>query len=188
LNFILPATFFITNPRPQQLLYLTLAIRRCSKLVSLVSPRRMLFSSRTPSLPHAIKLPDSTRAYRLSLSKSNNQHAFEIHDNRWPFIDGADNLSRYSPGGYRPLMISGILHNRYTIVDKFAFGRYSTVWLARDTAPEKFVVRGGSRSRGSSMNSLYLVRMSYMDAIRRSRPRGILVRRRGMGHYFRSML
>lgn len=56
---------------------------------------------------------------------------------RW--IDGVERLELYEPGGYHPVMIDDLLHNRYRIVDKLGFGGYSTIWLARDEVLEWYV-------------------------------------------------
>ncbi|KAK2731297.1 hypothetical protein FQN55_004784 [Onygenales sp. PD_40] len=56
---------------------------------------------------------------------------------RW--IDGAETLEHYVPGGYHPVMIGDVLHGRYHIVDKLGFGGYSTVWLARDSRYDRYV-------------------------------------------------
>ncbi|OJJ74180.1 hypothetical protein ASPBRDRAFT_52346 [Aspergillus brasiliensis CBS 101740] len=55
------------------------------------------------------------------------------------WIDGAESLEKYRPGGYHPITIGDILHDRYRIIDKLGFGGYSTVWLARDTHQERSV-------------------------------------------------
>ncbi|KAE8139481.1 kinase-like domain-containing protein [Aspergillus pseudotamarii] len=55
------------------------------------------------------------------------------------WIDGAESLEKYKPGGYHPVMIGDMLHGRYRIVDKLGFGGYSTVWLARDTRLEQYI-------------------------------------------------
>jgi serine/threonine-protein kinase SRPK3 len=55
------------------------------------------------------------------------------------WIDGAEILEKYKPGGYHPIMIGDILRNRYHIVDKLGHGGYSTVWLARDTCSKRYV-------------------------------------------------
>ena len=45
----------------------------------------------------------------------------------------AEELSKYSPGGYHPIRLNDILHDgRYQILHKLGFGSFSTVWLARD--------------------------------------------------------
>ncbi|PGH13636.1 serine/threonine protein kinase [Polytolypa hystricis UAMH7299] len=60
-------------------------------------------------------------------------------DIKYNWIDGAESLENYMPGGYHPIMIGDILHDRYCIVDKLGFGEYSTIWLARDTQMEHYV-------------------------------------------------
>ncbi|GKZ64950.1 hypothetical protein AnigIFM63309_000378 [Aspergillus niger] len=49
------------------------------------------------------------------------------------WIKGVETLEEYVPGGYHPIMVGDLLHNRYCIVDKLGSGGYSTVWLAHDT-------------------------------------------------------
>jgi serine/threonine-protein kinase SRPK3 len=56
------------------------------------------------------------------------------------WIDGVERLELYGPGGYHPVMIDDLLHNRYRIVDKLGCGRYSTIWLARDETVKRYVV------------------------------------------------
>ncbi|KAH8431022.1 uncharacterized protein LDX57_008683 [Aspergillus melleus] len=55
------------------------------------------------------------------------------------WIDGVETLEKYQPGGYHPVMIGDLLHNRYRIADKLGSGGYSTVWLARDTQLNEYV-------------------------------------------------
>ncbi|CAG8364647.1 unnamed protein product [Penicillium salamii] len=55
------------------------------------------------------------------------------------WVDGAETLEYYQPGGYHPVMIGDMLHKRYQIVDKLGYGGYSTVWLAHDTNSKQYV-------------------------------------------------
>lgn len=47
-------------------------------------------------------------------------------------VPGVERLDMYEPGGYHPIMIDDVLHQRYCVVDKLGYGGYSTVWLAYD--------------------------------------------------------
>lgn len=58
---------------------------------------------------------------------------------QYNWIDGAESLEKYKPGGYHPIMIGDTLNERYRILDKLGFGGYSTVWLARDILLEHYV-------------------------------------------------
>lgn len=58
---------------------------------------------------------------------------------KYEWIDGVEDLELYEPGGYHPLMIDDVLHDRYRIVDKLGHGGYSTIWLARDEACKRYV-------------------------------------------------
>lgn len=58
---------------------------------------------------------------------------------QYHWIDGVERLEMYEPGGYHPVMIDDLLHNRYRIVDKLGYGGYSTIWLARDETSRRYV-------------------------------------------------
>ncbi|KAE8151554.1 kinase-like domain-containing protein [Aspergillus avenaceus] len=60
-------------------------------------------------------------------------------EQKYNWIDGAESLEKYRPGGYHPVMIGDILHGRYCIVDKLGFGGYSTIWLAQDSHLKQYV-------------------------------------------------
>ncbi|KAG5955503.1 hypothetical protein E4U56_007171, partial [Claviceps arundinis] len=54
-------------------------------------------------------------------------------------IEGVEDIHRYQPGGYHPILIDDRLNERYRIVDKLGHGGYSTVWLAVDEQTTKYV-------------------------------------------------
>ncbi|RDA87543.1 hypothetical protein CP532_3935 [Ophiocordyceps camponoti-leonardi (nom. inval.)] len=58
---------------------------------------------------------------------------------RYHWIDGAERLEMYLPGGYHPVMIDDVLHDRYRILDKLGSGGYSTIWLAQDERLKRYV-------------------------------------------------
>ncbi|MBE3048597.1 hypothetical protein IMZ48_40070, partial [Candidatus Bathyarchaeota archaeon] len=67
---------------------------------------------------------------------------------RYRWIDGVEVLRRYEPGGYHPVMVNDLLHDRYRVVDKLGYGSYSTVWLCHDVQLERYVaVKVGTSSR-----------------------------------------
>lgn len=38
----------------------------------------------------------------------------------------------YRPGGFHPVYIGDIFNDRFKVLSKIDYGRYSTVWLVRD--------------------------------------------------------
>jgi serine/threonine-protein kinase SRPK3 len=83
---------------------------------------------------------------------------------RW--IDGVERLEMYEPGGYHPVMIDDLLHNRYRIVDKLGYGGYSTIWLARDEIVKRYV----AVKIGISSPSLPRREIEVLRALHGSRP------------------
>lgn len=71
------------------------------------------------------------------MSSDRNDAKLRYYEYNW--IEGTEKLEKYEPGGYHPIMIGDILHERYAIVDKLGFGGYSTVWLAQDTRLKQYV-------------------------------------------------
>ncbi|OBT69953.1 hypothetical protein VE03_00494 [Pseudogymnoascus sp. 23342-1-I1] len=41
----------------------------------------------------------------------------------------------YRPGGFHPVYIGDVYHDKYKVLNKIGYGVYSTVWLARDLQP-----------------------------------------------------
>lgn len=38
----------------------------------------------------------------------------------------------YRPGGFHPVYIGDVYANKYEVMSKIGYGRYSTVWLVKD--------------------------------------------------------
>ncbi|EEP78338.1 predicted protein [Uncinocarpus reesii 1704] len=87
--------------------------------------------------------------------ETENQNAF---DYEYDWIDGAESLERYRPGGYHPIVIDDVLHDRYQVVDKLGFGGYSTTWLAWDLRLQKYAAVK-VRSAGSPSNEARVLRV-----------------------------
>ncbi|KAG8993965.1 hypothetical protein FRB90_000564 [Tulasnella sp. 427] len=45
----------------------------------------------------------------------------------------------YRPGGYHPVQVRELYHDRYRITRKLGWGQYSTVWLAQDLRSSRYV-------------------------------------------------
>ena len=46
--------------------------------------------------------------------------------------DVVEPVEEYRAGGYHPVHLDNIFNQRYHILGKWAFGQFSTVWLAKD--------------------------------------------------------
>ncbi|PYH36378.1 serine protein kinase [Aspergillus neoniger CBS 115656] len=46
--------------------------------------------------------------------------------------DVVEPVEEYRQGGYHPVHLHDVFHQRYEVIGKLAYGQYSTVWLARD--------------------------------------------------------
>lgn len=99
---------------------------------------------------HSTLLPSACRFWKLKLGSlpqlsftstamSRCEDDAEDHPFEYNWINGAENLEKYKPEGYHPVMIGDVLHDRYRIVDKLGFGGYSTIWLAQDRYQEEYV-------------------------------------------------
>jgi len=92
------------------------------------------------SFPKVILFSSAT----ISQSDDSKERCFEYN-----WIDGAETLEKYKPGGYHPIMFGDVLHSRYRIVDKLGYGGYSTIWLARDACSNRyFAVKVGIAGSG----------------------------------------
>ncbi|RAH67894.1 serine protein kinase [Aspergillus aculeatinus CBS 121060] len=80
--------------------------------------------------------------------------------------DAVEPVEEYRPGGYHPVHLGDVFHQRYEITGKLAFGQYSTVWLAKDRQLEsRQVVLKISKSEASQNNSelSFLLTLSCSD-------------------------
>ena len=53
--------------------------------------------------------------------------------------DDVENLNGYTKGGFHPVQIGDVLHDRYEVLDKLGHGGWSTVWLAHDCLEKQYV-------------------------------------------------
>ncbi|EQL36119.1 CMGC/SRPK protein kinase [Blastomyces dermatitidis ATCC 26199] len=115
---------------------------RYSKIIpSFIVPLKFSLPSLTPS-PLSICRSLKSRfgmAACLSSSTTGADGNQKVRYYEYKCIYGVEHLEKYEPGGYHPLMIGDILHNRYKIVTKLGFGGFSTVWLALDTQKKQYV-------------------------------------------------
>ncbi|KAK6539471.1 hypothetical protein TWF694_009694 [Orbilia ellipsospora] len=59
---------------------------------------------------------------------------------RFHSIQRAEYVEAYRPGGYHPVHIGDLFRNRrYKVISKLGYGKYATVWLARDIESSEFV-------------------------------------------------
>lgn len=49
--------------------------------------------------------------------------------------DVVDPVEEYRAGGYYLVHLGDTFHQRYHIIGKWAFGQFSTVWIAKDLRP-----------------------------------------------------
>lgn len=115
---------------------------RSSKIAASVIPAFLL----SKSIPHSTPVSRSLSIcsfHRVGLSFSSCCTSTTMprgeEDVQYNWINGAESLEKYKPGGYHPIMIGDLLNERYCIVDKLGFGGYSTVWLAQDTHLKSYV-------------------------------------------------
>ncbi|OJD26223.1 hypothetical protein ACJ73_02393 [Blastomyces percursus] len=91
----------------------------------------MARSSITVFLPKSSQYVCRFQKFGLRLSTSYYTVLHGKGDIQYNWINGAESLEKYmyKPGGYHPVTIGDMLHERYRVVDKLGFGGYSTVWL-----------------------------------------------------------
>lgn len=63
-----------------------------------------------------------------------------FHGNAFASEEGLEDLNAYRPGGFHPVSLRELYkHGRYQIIHKLGYGFFSTVWLARDRARQRYV-------------------------------------------------
>lgn len=60
--------------------------------------------------------------------------------------DMEEGENAYRPGSFHPVYVSDVLKQRYKVLNKIGFGRYSTVWLVRDLLQQQVVKSFGRYS------------------------------------------
>jgi serine/threonine protein kinase len=66
-------------------------------------------------------------------------------------LEDVEDLEYYEKGGYHPVKIGDILHEKYRIVHKLGFGTYGTIWLAVDQTSRGFVAIKVGRAKQSNL-------------------------------------
>lgn len=74
------------------------------------------------ALRRVTKFGHSRSQFSAMSLKPSPEPSIEYH-----WIDGVERLEMYELGGYHPVMIDDLLHDRYRIVDKLGYGGYSTI-------------------------------------------------------------
>ena len=70
--------------------------------------------------------------------------------------------SDYCKGGYHPVKIGDLFHNRYHVIRKLGWGHFSTVWLCWDLKDKKFValkvVKSASHYTETALDEIKLLK------------------------------
>lgn len=70
--------------------------------------------------------------------------------------------SDYQKGGYHPVKIGDLFHNRYHVIRKLGWGHFSTVWLCWDLTDKKFValkvVKSASHYTETALDEIKLLK------------------------------
>ncbi|KAK6501770.1 hypothetical protein TWF481_009596 [Arthrobotrys musiformis] len=89
---------------------------------------------------------------------------------RFHDIQRAEYVELYRPGGYHPVHFGDFFHNgRYQVIHKLGYGRYATVWLARDTQSSELVALKIKMADDSIDDREFAV-LNHLNASRASGP------------------
>jgi serine/threonine-protein kinase SRPK1 len=88
--------------------------------------------------------PNSSNAPNVALTSRRSENRASEQDDEEEEILGSDDDEQEDPkdyikGGYHPVKIGDLFHNRYHVVRKLGWGHFSTVWLCWDLTDKKFV-------------------------------------------------
>ena len=79
-----------------------------------------------------------------------------------PLDDEQEAPSDYCKGGYHPVKIGDLFHNRYHVIRKLGWGHFSTVWLCWDLKDKKFValkvVKSASHYTETALDEIKLLK------------------------------
>jgi len=96
-----------------------------------------------------------------------NNRSFEEEEEEEEEILGSDDDEQeapgdYTKGGYHPVKIGDLFHNRYHVIRKLGWGHFSTVWLCWDLTDKKFValkvVKSASHYTETALDEIKLLK------------------------------
>jgi len=107
------------------------------------------------------------RPARETRQEQEQHRSFEEEDDEEEEILGSDDdeqeaPSDYQKGGYHPVKIGDLFHNRYHVIRKLGWGHFSTVWLCWDLTEKKFValkvVKSASHYTETALDEIKLLK------------------------------
>lgn len=107
---------------------------------------------------------DRARETRAEVDRN---RSFEEEEEEEEEILGSDDDEQEAPsdyvkGGYHPVKIGDLFHNRYHVIRKLGWGHFSTVWLCWDLQDKKFValkvVKSASHYTETALDEIKLLK------------------------------
>jgi len=107
---------------------------------------------------------DRARETRIEVDRN---RSFEDEEEEEEEILGSDDDEQEAPsdyvkGGYHPVKIGDLFHNRYHVIRKLGWGHFSTVWLCWDLQDKKFValkvVKSASHYTETALDEIKLLK------------------------------
>jgi len=107
------------------------------------------------------------RPARETRQEQEQSRSFEEEDEEEEEILGSDDDEQEAPGdyqkgGYHPVKIGDLFHNRYHVIRKLGWGHFSTVWLCWDLTEKKFValkvVKSASHYTETALDEIKLLK------------------------------